>query len=175
MVIWVTGMSGAGKTTLCDALWQSLKPGLPELVSLDGDAVRSAFGEGLGYKEKDRMVQITRIQQLAKVLSDQDLVVLVAALYSHPDLLTWNRQNIKGYFEVYLETSLEALQTRDYKGLYAKAMAGEMQDIVGIDIPWHTPESPDLIINNDNPLFPEQLADQVISAVPFLSQRQVAP
>jgi adenylylsulfate kinase-like enzyme len=174
MVIWVTGLSGSGKTTLCDALWESLKPGLPELVLLDGDAIRVAFGGGLGYQEEDRVVQITRIQQLAKIFSDQDLVVLVAALYSHPDLLTWNRQNIKGYFEVYLETSLKALQTRDYKGLYAKAIAGEMPDVVGIDIPWHTPELPDLVINNDNPLPPEQLADQVIAAVPFLFQSQVA-
>lgn len=173
MVIWVTGLSGSGKTTLCNALWKSLKPTLPELVLLDGDAIRAAFGDGLGYKEQDRVVQITRIQQLAKILSDQNLVVLVAALYSHPNLLTWNRQNIDGYFEIYLKASLEALQARDYKGLYAKAMAGDMPHVVGIDIRWHAPKVPDLVINNNNPLPPDQIADQVIAAVPWLAQHQV--
>jgi adenylyl-sulfate kinase len=173
MVIWVTGLSGSGKTTLCDAIWESLKPGMPELVSLDGDAVRAAFGGGLGYKEEDRMVQIGRIQQLAKILSDQGLVVLVAALYSHPDLLAWNRENIKGYFEIYLETSLQTLQDRDGKGLYKGAQSGEIPNVVGVDIPWNSPESPDLVINNDNPRPAEELARQVVAAIPRLSERQV--
>jgi adenylylsulfate kinase-like enzyme len=172
MVIWVTGLSGSGKTTLCNAIWQLLKPRLPELVSLDGDGVRSAFGDGLGYREADRVIQIKRMQGLAKVLSDQDLVVLVAALYYHPDLSAWNRDNIKDYFEVYLETSIEAVRGRDNKGLYEQAMAGVIQDVVGVDIPWHVPEAPDLIINNDNPRSAEQLARQVIAAVPGLTQGQ---
>ena len=75
MVIWLTGLSGSGKTTLCNSLWDLLKPDLPQLVLLDGDAIRSALGERLGYKEPDRVVQITRIQNLAKMLSDQGLVV----------------------------------------------------------------------------------------------------
>jgi len=173
MVIWVTGMSGSGKTTLCNALWETLKPRLPELVSLDGDVIRSAFGAGLGYREEDRVVQISRIQQLAKILSDQNLVVLVAALYSNPDLLAWNRENIKGYFEIYLKTSIEALQKRDGKGLYQGALSGDIKNVVGVDIPWNAPESPDLAIDNDNPLPPDKLAQQVVLAVPYLSQRRV--
>ena len=173
MVIWVTGMSGSGKTTLCNALWEALKPGLPELVSLDGDVVRAAFGGGLGYREEDRVVQIGRIQQLAKILSDQNLVVVVAALYSHPDLLAWNRENIEGYFEIYLNTSLEALQQRDGKGLYKGAISGAIPDVVGVDIPWNVPETPDMVIDNDNPLPANQLAQQVIAALPRLSQSQV--
>lgn len=171
MVIWVTGLSGSGKTTLCDALWKILKPKLPETVSLDGDAVRAAFGQGLGYKEEDRVVQITRIQTLAKVLSDQGLVVLVAALYASPTLLAWNRQNIEEYYEVYLDTPWDTLLERDQKSLYSGAKAGTIPDVVGMDIPWHVPESPDMVISGQDPKSPEVLAQELIETVPFFKKR----
>lgn len=170
MVIWVTGLSGAGKTTLCNALWKLLKPGLPELVSLDGDQVRQAFGQELGYSEEDRVVQIKRIQNLAKILSDQGLVVLVAALYSNSQLLKWNRQNLTNYYEVYLETSLEVLKSRDSKGLYRGAGDGSIRNMVGLDIPWRVPKAPDLIINTDSPSEPEAMARSLIASHPFLAQ-----
>jgi adenylylsulfate kinase len=121
MVIWLTGLSGAGKTALSDALIAAVKPRLPTLVRLDGDVIRAIFGAGLGYSEPERVVQIKRIQALAKELDQQGFVVLVAALYAHPDLLAWNRANFSDYFEVYLNTSLEEVQRRDAKGLYRRA------------------------------------------------------
>lgn len=166
MVIWVTGMSGTGKTTLCNTIWKLLKPRLPQLVLLDGDAVRAALGDGLGYREEDRVIQITRIQNMAKLLSDQGLVVFVAALYSRPDLLAWNRQNINDYFEVYLKASPETVRRRDNKGLYAKADSGEMPDVVGVDIPWQAPQSADLIIDCDMDEPVDALASRVLSALP---------
>lgn len=169
MVIWITGLSGAGKTTLCAALYRLLKPRLPELVLLDGDAIRSAFGADLGYKEADRQVQVKRLQNLAKVLSDQGLVALVAVLYTHPVLLDWNRHNIRDYFEIYLEASLDTLRVRDSKGWYARVARGEIADVVGVDIPWHTPISPDLVINVDNPEPPEAMARRVARSVPRLA------
>jgi len=167
-VIWVTGLSGSGKTTLCDAIWRSLKPVVPQLVLLDGDAIRIAFGGGLGYREEDRVVQINRIQNVAKILSDQGLTVLVAALYSNPELLGWNRQNLKNYFEIYLEASLETLRARDGKKLYAMAESGEMTNVVGVDIVWHAPDSPDLVFDTSNPTTPGEMARKVIGAVPGL-------
>ena len=125
VVIWITGLSGAGKTSLCDALGRMLKPCLPQLVRIDGDAVRQLFGDALEHTEADRKVQIGRIQRLAKMLSEQGLVVLVAALYCHPDLLAWNRTNLTDYFEVYLDAPLDLVERRDNKGLYAGAAAGE--------------------------------------------------
>ena len=170
MVIWVTGLSGAGKTTLCDALWKLLKPNIPELVSLDGDQIRQAFGQGLGYSEEDRVVQIKRIQNLAKMLSDQGLVVLVAALYANSELLKWNRQNLADYYEVYLETSLNVLKCRDSKGLYQGANDGSVRNMVGLDIPWHVPEAPDIIINTDDPVEPDVMAQILIGSNPYLTQ-----
>jgi len=172
MVIWVTGLSCSGKTTLCNAIWRLLKPELPELVMLDGDAVRETLDTGLGYREEDRVVQISRIQKLARMLSVQGLVVLVAALYSSPRLLAWNRDNIEDYFEVYLEVSVEAAMQRDQKGLYRGALNGTMQDVVGVDIPWHVPQSPDLTINTDDPEKPEVLAQRLIVNIPRLAQTQ---
>lgn len=169
-MIWIMGLSGSGKTTLCNALWRLLKPGMPELVLLDGDVIRVAFGNDLGYREEDRVVQIRRLQRLAKILSDQQLIVLVAAVYAHPELLRWNRENISEYFEVYLEASLETVKRRDPKGLYGRVAAGEISNLVGVDIPWHPPESPDLVINVDDPDGADVLAYRVIAAVPQLAR-----
>ncbi len=169
MVIWITGLSGAGKTSLCEALSRKLKPHLPQLVLIDGDAVRRLFGDTLGHREADRKEQIGRIQRFAKMLSDQGLVVLVAALYCHPDLLAWNRANLIGYFEVYLDAPLDLVQRRDSKGLYAGAAAGDVPHVVGVDIPWHAPQAPDLRLDAGAGMNPDDMAMGVIRAVPFLS------
>lgn len=169
MVIWVTGLSGAGKTTLCSTVYQRLKPSLPHLVLLDGDVVRRTFGNDLTHAEPDRVRQVRRLRSMAKVMAEQHLIVLVAVLYSHPELLAWNRENLPGYFEVHLATSLEVVMQRDDKGLYAAARAGTMKNVVGIDIPWHAPDRPDLVLGGDGSLTPDELADRLIRAVPQLA------
>ena len=169
MVIWITGLSGAGKTSLCNALGRMLRPSMPQLVLIDGDAVRQLFDDRLGHTEADRKEQIGRIQRLAKMLSDQGLVVLVAALYSHPDLLAWNRANLTNYFEVYLDAPFDLVERRDSKGLYAGAAAGAIAHVVGVDIPWHAPQAPDLRLDAAAGIDPDDMAMGVIRAVPFLS------
>jgi adenylylsulfate kinase len=170
MVIWVCGLSGAGKTTLCNTLYRLLKDHVPELVLLEGEEVRAAFSNDLGYTEQNRVVLFKRFQNIVKLLSDQNLVVIVAVLYCNPELLKWNRDNMRDYFEVYLEASLDTVRNRDVKGLYAGASSGEIANVVGVDIPWNAPESPDLIINTDNFEAPELLADRVVGAVPRLAR-----
>ncbi len=172
MVIWITGLSGAGKTTLCEALSRRLKPHLPELTNLDGDVVRQVFGGELGYGEPDRVAQIKRIQSLAEMLDGQGLVVLVAALYAHPDLLAWNRATFADYVEVYLEAPLDLVRARDPKGLYAKAAAGRMPDVVGLDIPWHAPVNPDLTIDMTAGPSVDDAAQTIIDAVPVLAEAE---
>lgn len=169
MVIWITGLSGAGKTTLSVALFELLKPRLPELVLVDGDAIRAMFGESLDYSEASRMVQIKRIQALTAYLSRQGLVVIAAALYAHPDLLAWNRAHLPAYFEVYIEAPLELVRARDAKGLYEKAARGDMPNVVGIDIPWHAPSRPDMVIDAASAEPPPALARRVARAVPRLA------
>lgn len=168
MVIWVTGLSGSGKTTLCAAIYGLLKPGMSHLVKLDGDEIRAAFGDDLSHAEMDRVRQIKRIQRIAAMLSAQGLVVLVAALYSHPELLAWNRANLPGYFEIYVKADLGFLSSRDPKGLYGQVRRGEVIDVVGVDIPWHPPERPDLVIDAKSAESPDQLAVGVVQAIPAL-------
>jgi adenylylsulfate kinase-like enzyme len=102
------------------------------------------------------------------MLSEQRLVVLVAALYSHPDLLAWNRANLVDYFEVYLDAPLDLVTQRDSKGLYAGAASGAIPQVVGIDIPWHPPQKPDLKFDAAAGLEPDDMALAVIDAVPLL-------
>ena len=168
MVIWVTGLSGAGKTTLCSTLYERLKSAMPELVVLDGDVIRRAYGNDLSHVEEDRVRQVQRLRAMAGVLAEQNLVVLVAVLYAHPELLAWNRENLPNYFEVYLDVALDTVKERDDKGLYAAARRREMDHVVGLDIPWYAPRAPDLRLDGDAGETPEGLAKQVIQAVPRL-------
>jgi adenylylsulfate kinase-like enzyme len=170
-VIWVTGLSGAGKTTLCVALEHLAKPRIPEFFRIDGDVVRDLFGQGLGYTEPERVVQINRLQALAGMLAEQGLVVAVAALYAHPDLLAWNRQNLPGYFEVYLDAPLQLVQQRDSKGLYSAAAESPSPQMVGLDIPWHAPPQPDLTIDATLGESADTLARKLAASVPGLAAR----
>ncbi len=174
MVIWITGLSGAGKTTVCQTIMSMAKESVPELVMLDGDAVREIFDDQLGHSEPDRVRQIKRIQRLARELDAQGLVVLVAALYAHPKLLTWNRENFDEYFEVYLDVSLDVVESRDPKGLYAKARAGEMKHVVGLDIPWLAPSNPNLQIDMSEEVSPREVSNRIIENIPALSVRMVS-
>lgn len=169
MIVWITGLSGAGKTSLCEALYRRLKPRLPELVVLDGDVIRGMFGHELSHCEADRVKQIKRIQAIARELDRQGLVVIVAALYAHPDLLRWNRENFSGYFEVYLDAPLALVKSRDPKGLYAKAERGDMPHVVGVDIPWHAPTEFDLRIDASDAPPPDEMALEVLLAIPRLA------
>ncbi len=166
MVIWITGLSGAGKTTLATALYEAMKPGLPALVRIDGDEVRALFGNSLGFAESDRRLQIQRLQNLAAMLDGQGVTVIVAALYAHPDLLAWNRDHFSDYFEVYLEASLDLVRSRDSKGLYAKADCGEMAHVVGLDVPWHAPDTPHMTVTARDDLDTAAVVRDIMDRLP---------
>ena len=170
MVIWLTGLSGAGKTLISQKLVERFKVAVPELVQIDGDEVRALYGNDLAFDEDSRRRQIQRIQQLAKILDSQNLLVVVAALYSHPELLAWNRANFDDYLEVYISAPLPLVQRRDTKGLYGKAINGELHHVVGIDIPWHAPANPDLIIDGELQEDPDVLALRIARKVRRLTQ-----
>jgi adenylylsulfate kinase len=167
-VVWVTGLSGSGKTTLCRAIRELMQPQRAGIILLDGDIVREAFGEDLGYTLADRRTQLRRLQGLARLLAEQGLLVLVAAVYADPEILARNRERLPGYVEVYLESSLDALRRRDTKGLYARAARGEIRDVVGVDLPWLPPAHPDLVFNTDRHEDPREMARLVIAAMPGL-------
>ncbi len=170
MVIWITGLSGSGKTTLATVLYEAMKPALPTLVRIDGDEVRALFGNSLGFTESDRRLQIQRLQSLAAMLDGQGLTVIVAALYAHPELLAWNRDHFSGYFEIYLKASLELVRSRDPKGLYAKADSGEISDVVGVDIPWHAPDTPHMTVKAGDDLDTGTVVRDIMACLPSLGR-----
>jgi adenylylsulfate kinase len=152
MVVWLTGLSGAGKSTIADAIVRIVKPHLHSLVLIDGDVIRDLFGAGLGFDEEARKLQIGRLQRLAQFLARQNIPVIVSALYAHPDLMQWNRDNLSGYFEVYVNTSLATVMARDTKGLYSQNKAGNLPNVVV-----ETEEST-----------PETIAQMIVDSVPKL-------
>ncbi len=169
MVIWTTGLSGSGKTTLCNALYTMLKNRQLSVVKLDGDQIRQSISTDLGYHEADRVIQIQRIQRLARLLSDQDIIVLVSALYARDDLLQWNRDNIAGYFEVYIKASFDFLRERDAKKFYSTSSDKVKSNVVGIDIPWHEPKCPDITFEASDLIHPDILAQKILSMTTLLS------
>lgn len=161
MVIWITGLSAAGKTTLSKEIERQYRKTLPNLVLLDGDAIRLLYGNDLTFVESDRVKQIKRIQSLTSFLEKQSLVVIVAALYANDELLAENRELFDEYFEVYLKADLPLLRSRETKGLYLGASENSIKHVVGVDIPWYEPKNPDLLIDMAVRCAPEELAQLV--------------
>lgn len=168
MLIWIIGLSGSGKTTLANAVATSIKKTHTNLVLLDGDDVRSVFQNDLGYSIDDRKVNATRLCNLGKFLSEQGLIVITPILSIFPDSRTWNRKEVKSYFEVYIDTPIEQLLARDTKGLYGAFIRGEMQNVVGMDIEFIPPANPNLVIRNDKSL------DYLLSYADSIVKRAIA-
>jgi adenylylsulfate kinase-like enzyme len=164
-VVWLMGLSGSGKSTLAESL-RGAVTAVAGVAILDGDAVRAAVDDGLGYSAADRSVHSARLGRMARLLALQRLVVIVADGYSDPESLAWNRANLPGYREVYLRASLEKLARRDVKGRYAGARAGNGAEVVGLGVPWLEPAAPDLVLAMDDPEPPEVLALRVAVLIP---------
>ena len=173
MVIWITGISGAGKTTIANSLIDKYKKALPNLINIDGDVIRNLYGNDLGYEETQRIIQIERLQKLCLFLENQDQIVIASALYSSPFLMAWNRENFSEYYEIYLNVSLELVKIRDPKGIYKKYELGREKNIVGIDVPWHEPEKPNLIINIDEKKSISEITDLITENILLLRNIEI--
>jgi len=148
MVLWFVGMSGSGKSLLSELVYQELKPKNENLVLLDGDILREVFGGDADHTVEGRAVNARRLSYLSKYLVDQDIHVIAAALSIFPDWQRWNRENIPGYCQIYVDVPLEVLRRREIKGLYAGALAGEINNVVGVDIDFPEPVNSDLVLDN---------------------------
>ena len=148
MVIWIIGLSGAGKTTLANEVIGRVRGEQKNVILIDGDMVREAFGNDIGHSLEDRRVNAQRICQLGKLLDDQGINVVCAILSLFPESRKWNRENLSNYYEVFIDTPIENLVSRDSKGLYARYNNGEISDVAGMDIAFPRPDNADLIIKN---------------------------
>jgi len=162
-VYWITGLSGAGKTTLGRELWGRLRAAGRQVIFLDGDVLRAVIAEDLGHGVSDRRHSAMRNARLSQLLAGQGVDVVCATISLFHEVQRWNRENIPGYREIYLRVPLEELRRRDSKGIYAQSERAETCDVVGIDVPAEPPEAPDLVLDNYGELDVATAVDRILA------------
>ena len=144
-VIWFTGLSGSGKTTIAHEVEQKLlEAGVPVEI-LDGDVVRENLSKGLGFSKEDRDINIRRIAFVAHLLQRNGVFVITAAISPYRAIREEARSMIKDFVEVFADAPIEVCEQRDVKGLYAKARAGEIKGFTGVDDPYEPPANPEVV------------------------------
>ena len=165
-LMWFTGLSGSGKSTIANALEYKLHQLGYKTYALDGDNIRKGINRGLTFSPEDRTENIRRIAEVANLLVDAGIIVLAAFVSPYKK----DRENIRkivgndNFVEIFVNTSLEECERRDVKGLYKKARAGEIKDFTGINAPYEAPDSPDIEIITDD-LSLEQCVDIVFEKI----------
>ena len=162
-VLWFTGLSGAGKSTIANLVEKKLVRMNRHTFLLDGDNVRHGLNKDLGFTQADRIENIRRVGEVAKLMTDAGLIVLTAFISPFRSEREMVRQMMQPgeFIEIFIDTKLEEAERRDVKGLYKKARSGELKNFTGIDSPYEPPETPEIHINTSK-ITPEQAADMII-------------
>ena len=146
-VIWITGLSGAGKSTLANLLAQKLRSQNLNITLLDGDDLRAIIGKkSSGFDRKTRLSNGLQYGTLCKLLANQGHIVIIAVIALIEEIHIWNRKNLPGYFEIYLNVPINVLRDRDTKELYKGFDAGDIKNVCGLDIPFDPPANPEMEI-----------------------------
>ncbi|ABK43536.1 sulfate adenylyltransferase subunit 1 / adenylylsulfate kinase [Magnetococcus marinus MC-1] len=170
-VLWFTGLSGSGKSTVADLVEQKLYRMQRRTMTLDGDNVRHGLNRDLGFKDEDRVENIRRIAEVAKLMVEAGLIVCVSFIspFRNERRMARELMGAGAFYEIFVDASLAVCEQRDPKGLYKKARLGEIPNFTGISSPYEAPQTPDLHLAAGDET-PEQLADQVVH---FLQQQGV--
>src|SRR5262245_41667105 len=147
--IWFTGLSGAGKSTLSRALSEILKSRSRNVEILDGDEVRENLSKGLGFSREDRDTNIRRIGYVCHLLARNGVIAISAAISPYRSVRDENRKRIGNFVEIFVKCPLEGLIGRDVKGLYKKALAGEIKNFTGVSDPYEDPLQPEIVVETD--------------------------
>ena len=163
-VLWFTGLSGSGKSTIANVLQQKLFTMGKHTFVLDGDNVRHGLNKDLGFTDADRVENIRRVSNVAKLMSDAGLITLVSFISPFRSERQMARNLMKDgeFVEIFVDTPLEVAEQRDVKGLYKRARAGEIKNFTGLDSPYEAPENPEMVINTVEQSA-EEAADKIIT------------
>lgn len=170
-VLWFTGLSGAGKTTLAKALETELKARSLRLERLDGDTIREGLTKDLGFSKEDRDKNIERVTFVAKLLSRNNVVVLASFISPYAATRDFVRRETTNFIEVFVDAPLEICAERDVKGMYAKAFAGEIKNFTGVSDPYEAPITPDIHIETHE----ESVEESAAKVLHWLETRGLIP
>jgi ATP sulfurylase/adenylyl-sulfate kinase len=159
VTIWLTGLSGAGKSTIANLLAGELQERGRRVEILDGDAIRENLSKGLTFSKEDRDINIRRIGYVAELLTRNGVAVITAAISPYRAVREEVRGRVGDFVEVYVECSIDELSRRDVKGLYRKALAGEIKNFTGVSDPYEAPENPEVTVNSEEQVVEESVAD----------------
>jgi adenylyl-sulfate kinase len=171
--LWFTGLSGSGKTTVSRIVAQILRDRGKKVEILDGDVVRMNLSKGLGFSKEDRDINIRRIGFVCHLLSRNGVVAIGAAISPYKAIRDENRALIGDFVEVYARCTMDELVKRDVKGLYKKALAGEIKGFTGVDDPYEPPENPEFVFDSDKET-PEVSAAHIIAKLEELGYLEPA-
>ena len=163
-VLWLTGLSGAGKSTIANIVERKLARMNRHTFLLDGDNVRHGLNKDLGFSDADRVENIRRVGEVAKLMTDAGLIVITAFISpfrAERDMVRAMMQPGE-FVEIHIDTTLDEAERRDVKGLYKKARSGQLKNFTGIDSPYEAPENPEIRIDTTQ-LSAEQAADAIIA------------
>lgn len=164
MVLWVTGLSASGKTTLARGIAERLRIGGAPVVLLDGDSLRAVLGEEgrKAYTRSERLELALKYSRMSKMLADQGMTVVIATISMFREVFSWNRENISDYFEIYLDVPVEELERRDPKRIYQRYREGLIDNVAGLDLLVDKPERPDLILCPSSGWSPEDTLSECL-------------
>lgn len=170
-ILWLTGLSGSGKTTISKGIEQELRDRGCPVELLDGDGVRANLSKGLGFSKEDRDTNISRLGFVANLLSRNGVVAIVAAISPYRAARDELRRTTKNFVEVYVNAPLEVCETRDVKGLYAMARAGEVRAFTGVNDPYEEPLNPDIVCYTSE----ESVEQSITKVLAELERREYIP
>jgi adenylylsulfate kinase len=161
VTLWFTGLSGSGKTTISRLVEKKLKSASINVEPLDGDILRHHITSELGFSKSDRQKNLERAAYIAKILTRNDIIVLASFISPYKSMRDYCKKEVGSFVEIYVKCSIEECIRRDVKGLYKKALNGEIERFTGISDPFEQPEKPDLVLETDKETARESAAKVV--------------
>ncbi len=157
-VYWITGLAGAGKTTIGNALYLQLREVMDSVIILDGDILKQIVGSSVGYSYEERKLRAQSYSNLCRVLSEQGITVVICTIAMFDDIREWNRNNISNYIEIFLDVKMEILRERNKKNLYVHS-----NSVAGVDVVAELPKNPDITIENDGNISVDSIVEQILA------------